>query len=115
MGKRNQTEGGFAYLNSNKGVIKNCYAAVRMNGRKHENAGFVYDNRGTVSHCFVRSRTSRWKQSRKDKGKKKDGFCSFNDGFLYQDFFLVKKKQKLKDYRDSKLGLAISQASGRFL
>ncbi len=115
MGKENQMEGGFAYLNSNKGSIENCYAAVRMVKRKRENAGFVYDNRGTVSHCFTRSRTGRWKQSQRDNDKKKDGFCSFNSGIIRKSFFLEKEKKRLENYRDSKRGLIVKQADCQLL
>lgn len=110
MEKRNRMEGGFAWLNSSEGRLENCYAAVRINKRKRENAGFIYDNRGTVSHCFTRSRTSRWKQNRQGDGKKKDGFCSFNSGTIHKSFFLEKKEKHLKDYRDSAMGLAVKDA-----
>lgn len=115
MGNKIQMEGGFAYLNSNEGSLENCYAAVRINKGKRENAGFVYDNRGTVFHCFTRSRTSRWKQSRKDKKKKRDGFSSFNSGTIQKSFFMEKKKKRLENYRDKELGLTIKQANCRLL
>ncbi len=115
MGKGNQMEGGFAYLNGDKGHLENCYAAVRIKGRKCENAGFVYENRGTISHCFTRSHTSRWKQSQKKDDKKKDGFCSLGNGIIHKSFFLEKKEKRLENYRDSELGLTIKQADCQFL
>ncbi len=115
MGKQNQMEGGFAWLNGEEGILENCYAAVRIKKRKCENAGFVYDNRGTISHCFTRSCTSRWKHSRKDNDKKKDGFCSVDSGAIQKSFFLEKNKKHLKDYRDSELGLTIEQADCELL
>ncbi len=109
MGKGNQMEGGFAYLNGSRGCLENCYAAVRMNKRKRENAGFVYDNRGTVFHCFTRSRTRGWKHSHKDK-KQKDGFYSVNSGMISESFFLTKKRSHVRDYRDRELGIAVKDA-----
>ncbi len=110
MGQGNQMEGGFAYLNGSRGSIENCYAAVRMMKRKRENAGFVYDNRGTVFHCFTRSRTRGWKHSRRDKKKQKDGFFSFNRGTISESFFLMKRRSCIKDYRDRELGIAVRDA-----
>ncbi len=115
MGKENQMEGGFAWLNSNDGSLENCYAAVRINKRNRENAGFVYDNRGTVSHCFTRSRTRSCKHNSKDKKKQKNGFFSFNSGTIHKSFFLEKKKKHLEDYRDSELGLTVGQTDCQLL
>ncbi len=109
MGKGNQMEGGFAYLNSDKGRLENCYAAVRMKS-KRENAGFVYDNSGTVSHCFTRSSTRSWKHSDKEEKKLKDGFFSFNSGTISKSFFLTKKKSRLKNYRDEEFGVITKDA-----
>ncbi len=110
MAQEHQMEGGFAYLNDSKGRLENCYAAVRMKKRKRENAGFVYDNRGTVSHCFTRSRTRSWNHSNKDDRNQKDGFSSFNNGTISQSFFLTKRKGSLKNYRDGQLGITAKQA-----
>ncbi len=115
MGQRNQMEGGFAYINGNRGRLENCYAAVRINKRKRENAGFVYDNRGTISHCFTRSRTRGWKHSYKDKKNQKDGFCSFNRGTISESFFLAKRKKHITHYRDSELGIAVKDADRKHL
>ncbi len=115
MGKGNQMEGGFAYLNGSKGSLENCYAAVRINKRNRENAGFVYDNRGTVSHCFTRSSTRSWKHSRNDEKKQKDGFSSFNSGTINKSFFLIKRGSRLKDYRDRELCVATKYAGSKLL
>ncbi len=109
MGKGNQMEGGFAYLNGSRGCLENCYAAVRMNKRGRENAGFVYDNRGTVFHCFTRSHTRSWKHSHNDK-KQKDGFYGFNSGTISESFFLTKRRRHVRDYRDGELGIAVRDA-----
>lgn len=114
MGKENQMEGGFAYLNGSRGSLEKCYAAVRMNRRKGENAGFVYDNRGMVFHCFTRSRTRGWKHSHNEK-KQKDGFSSFNRGTVSESFFLTIRKSCLKDYRDRDLGVAVKDAGWKSL
>ncbi len=117
MEQGNQLEGGFAYLNGSRGRLENCYAAVRIKKRKCENAGFVYDNRGTVSHCFTRSYTQGWKHSRQDERKQKDGFAGYNSGTISNSFFVTKTKKKnlLKDYRDGELGITAKDADGRLL
>ncbi len=115
MRKGNQMEGGFAYLNSDKGSLENCYAAVRIMNRKHENAGFVYDNSGTVSHCFTRSFVQGWERSGEDEKKQKDGFFSFNSGTISKSFFLTNKKSHLKDYRDEELGITTKDADCELL
>jgi len=111
----NRTEGGFVYRNNSRGVIENCYAAVRIGKRKRENAGFVYENKGTIFRCFTRSHTRRWKHSSEERKKQKDGFYTFNNGVISQSFFLTKKRRHLKCYRDGEMGLAAQQASCRFL
>ncbi len=113
MGRDNRMVGGFVYRNLGK--LENCYAAVRILERKTESAGFVYDNKGVISHCFTRSRTRRWKHERSDKKKQTDGFYSFNDKTIQNSFFLSKNKKRLKDYRDSDLGLSAKQSNSRLI
>lgn len=107
MGNQAKMEGGFAYQNDR--VIENCYAAVKLGAGGSENAGFTYNNKGEVLHCFTRSAVRAWKRGLGHR-KRKDGFASVDSGTVCQCFFLVKNKKKLKQYRDKNLGRAVKEA-----
>lgn len=109
MGRKNVTVGGFTYQNTGK--IKNSYSAIKINNRKSENAGFVFDNKGEINYSFTRSIVRKWQKKSKKGRKNRDGFSALNTGEIKNSFYIVKDRKKLLKYRDGTLGMELGEVT----